>query len=329
MSAVSEDRSDDPTIQPTLRGDGDSTAQRRARTPGELPRGATVGRYVVLARVGAGTMGVVYAAYDPHLDRRVALKLLTASRTGGTEGRARTFTEAQSLARLTHPNVVAVHDVGKIELGEAEAVFLAMEFIEGRTLKEWLAEAKRPWADVLEVFLQAGHGLAAAHATGMIHRDFKPDNVMITSAAARRVVVMDFGLAQVLDLDEARASTSAPADAQLLLTLTGKLVGTPAYMPPEAYREDQKQLGPWSDQFSFCVALYEAVYGQRPFVADSLLGQMRAVTSGPPREVPRGSGVPGWLHALIVRGMRAEPGERHASMAALLAALESGRDRGR
>src|SRR5450432_4656133 len=161
--------------------------------PGTLPRGGTIGRYVVLGLVGRGGMGEVYAAYDPELDRKVAVKLLRVKPGAGvslTEGRQRTLREAQAIARLSHPNVVVVYDVGTFE----DKVFIAMEFVEGHTLTYWLESQPRSWQEILKVFVAAGRGLAAAHDKGLVHRDFKPDNVMVGSD--NQVRVMDFGLAR-------------------------------------------------------------------------------------------------------------------------------------
>src|SRR6185369_6644461 len=161
--------------------------------PAALARGASIGRYIVLAMVGRGGMGEVYAAYDPELDRKVAVKLLRVKPGNGvslTEGRARTLREAQAIARLSHPNVVIAYDVGAFE----DKVFIAMEYVEGNTLTYWLQVQPRHWQDKLKVFMDAGRGLAAAHDKGIIHRDFKTDNVMISRD--RHVRVMDFGLAR-------------------------------------------------------------------------------------------------------------------------------------
>jgi serine/threonine protein kinase len=192
-----------------------------------LERGEAVGRYLVIDRVGAGAMGVVYAAYDPELDRRVALKVLHHTDGDGTTGSdaARLRREAQALAKLSHPAVVAVHDVGSTD----GRIFIAMEFVDGRTLASWRREAPRSIAEVIAVMCEAGRGLAAAHAAGLLHRDFKPDNVMIDRSG--RVRVMDFGLARPsVRAQEVRTDRepSAP-DA----TQDGVLVGTPAYMSPE------------------------------------------------------------------------------------------------
>src|SRR3954449_1542491 len=156
-------------------------------------RGASIGRYVVLGLVGRGGMGEVYAAYDPELDRKVAVKLLRIKPGAGVsmaEGRQRTLREAQAIARLSHPNVVVVYDVGTFK----DQVFIAMEFVDGSTVTYWVKAASRPWRDTLKIFLAAGRGLAAAHIAGMVHRDFKPDNVMLTRDG--QVRVMDFGLAR-------------------------------------------------------------------------------------------------------------------------------------
>src|SRR5436190_17828854 len=154
-----------------------------------LERGQSIDRFVVIGLVGRGGMGEVYAAYDPELDRKVAIMLLRA-RGDSTDGRARLLREAQATARLSHPNVVVVYDVGTF----GESVFIAMEFVEGNTIGYWLEAAKRGWREVLDVYVSAGRGLVAAHAAGLVHRDFKPDNVMITKSG--QVRVMDFGLAR-------------------------------------------------------------------------------------------------------------------------------------
>src|SRR3954465_4084851 len=173
-----------------------------------LPRGATIGRYVVLGLVGRGGMGEVYAAYDPELDRKVAVKLLRVKPGAGvsqSEGRARALREAQAIARLSHPNVVVVFDVGTFE----DKVFIAMEFVEGNTVTYWLEGQQRSWKEILQVFTDAGRGLAAAHEKGLIHRDFKTDNVMVSRD--RHVRVMDFGLAR--QVQEKSGAAPAPVAA--------------------------------------------------------------------------------------------------------------------
>src|SRR4051812_16646853 len=165
-----------------------------ASTP--LGRGAIIGRYLILGLVGRGGMGEVYAAYDPELDRKVAVKLLRVKAGNGvtmTEGRQRTLREAQAIARLSHPNVVVAYDVGTFE----DKVFIAMEFVDGNTVTFWLEQQPRTWQEILRVFIAAGHGLTAAHEKGLVHRDFKPDNVMVGRDG--KVRVMDFGLARQMD----------------------------------------------------------------------------------------------------------------------------------
>ena len=171
--------------------DGRASARPSSVTAGDLGTGARIGRYVIIEQVGTGAMGVVYGAYDPELDRKIALKLLKPGQ--GREGHgasARLLREAKAIARLPHPNVVAVHDVGVLE----DQVFLAMEFVAGGTIKSWLDEKPRSWREILDVFIAAGRGLAAAHAAGLVHRDFKPDNVLLDKEGRPRVV--DFGLAR-------------------------------------------------------------------------------------------------------------------------------------
>src|SRR5450432_3952793 len=188
-----------------------STSQANGPPPADhgqatLARGATIGRYVVLGLVGRGGMGEVYAAYDPELDRKVAVKLLRVKPGNGvslTEGRQRTLREAQAIARLSHPNVVVVFDVGTFE----DKVFIAMEFVDGHTVAYWLASKPRTWQEILKVFVAAGRGLTAAHDKGLVHRDFKPDNVMIGRDGQIRV--MDFGLARQVD-EKAGASDGVP-----------------------------------------------------------------------------------------------------------------------
>lgn len=300
-----------------------------AKTDPQWVRGDCLGRYVVLEEVGAGGMGIVYAAYDPELDRRIALKVLRVDEGGGRTGREsrlRLLREAQALARVVHPNVVAVHDVGAV----GEQVFLAMEFVEGIDLGEALeATADGEALDgrrALRLFIQAGRGLAAAHDAGMAHRDFKPSNVRV--GADGRVRVLDFGLALGLEaLPEEHAvrldGPTASADRSLLetdLTREGHIFGTPRYMAPEqrlGRRADAR-----SDQYSFSVALWEALYGEVPFAVEEreLLEQIRR---GPP-EVPSSvSRETARLRPLLARGMRLEPEERFPSLEELLDALEA------
>ena len=297
-----------------------------------LERGSVVGRYVILGLVGRGGMGDVYAAYDPELDRRIAVKLLGVERSdvAADEARSRLLREAKSIARLSHPNVVVVHDAGTWQ----DRVFIAMEFVEGETLARWLKIRPRHWREVRDVFVGAGRGLAAAHAAGLVHRDFKPQNVMVGRDGKARVT--DFGLARQLDSGELGAGSDASAtelasESSLVeepdtiaarLTRTGALIGTPTYMAPEQFRAEPADAR--TDQFSFCVALYEALWGQRPFSGDTVLTLKAAVLDGHIREAPEKIAVPAWLRRIIVRGLRIDPDGRFRSMEDLLDAL--GRD---
>ncbi|MCX5743888.1 MAG: tetratricopeptide repeat protein [Proteobacteria bacterium] len=285
----------------------------------ELARGASLGRYLVLARLGRGGMGVVYSAYDPELDRKLAIKLLRPTAHGSVaqdDARTRLLREAQAMARLSHPNVIPVHDVGTID----DQVFVVMELVEGVTLKAWLAAEPRSWRASLERFAQAGRGLAAAHAAGLVHRDFKPDNVMIGGDG--RVRVLDFGLARAAHDVEPPSGDGAPESSSLeggllssQLTQTGTFLGTPRYMSPEQWRHEPA--GPRADQFSFCAALYEAWYRQPPFPGDSIAELGMAVLEH--RLVPPPpSDVPARLRAAIERGLCLDPADRHPSMSALL-----------
>lgn len=276
-----------------------------------------IGRYLVLERLGQGGMGVVYSAYDPELDRRVALKLLGGRH--GPEARARLEREARALARLSHPNVVPVHDVGVLEDGQ---VFVVMEMVRGQNLGAYVRAAPRTWRQILEVYLQAARGLAAAHAVGLVHRDVKPENALVGEDG--RVRVLDFGLAQPDSVaktapGELPAGATPPA-ATRSLTRTGALMGTPAYMSPEQFAS--ARVGPRSDQFSFCVALHEALYGQHPFAGDTLAELRDNISAGRRREPPRGARVPGWIAPLIRRGLEPGPDARHPSMDALISAFE-------
>ncbi|WP_426756212.1 protein kinase domain-containing protein [Myxococcus sp. Y35] len=319
----------------------------------DAPPVPQVGRYFLLKRLGQGGMGVVYAAYDPDLDRKVALKLLHADpRTDTEEARARLLREAQAMARVSHPNVIPIFDVDVW----GDRVFLAMELVDGGTLASWVKEGQRSWREVLKAFLAAGRGLQAAHEAGLVHRDFKPANVLVSKTG--RVFVTDFGLARPVGalpreteaLPE-EAQSFMPAERRMLdtpLTEAGLIIGTPSYMSPEQFRGDD--LDPRSDQFSFCVALYWALYRQRPFepakmeaYASSLKAQGSAgveateplqVTAPlerePPKpqpvpviiqEPPRDVKVPAWVRQAMMRGLSLDPAARFASMAELMGAL--------
>ena len=335
-----------PSAQPSAASLPDSPSRPNrvasGRTPvprasQEMPRGATLGRYLILAKLGAGGMGVVYAAYDPELDRKVAIKLLhaAAGRGEGAQGRARLLREAQAMARLAHPNVVTVYDVGTID----ERVFIAMEFVDGCTLTEWLTQAQRTQAEIREKFIAAGRGLLAAHAAGLVHRDFKPDNVLIGKDGRARVT--DFGIARSIEQSPAAPGDDKASDELAVarrfvgpdgttpslnapFTQQGALLGTPRYMSPEQFNSEPVDAR--TDQFSFCVALYEAVHGIEPFSGTTLAARCLSVITGQLRPVPPEAQrrVPGWLRKVLLRGLRTRPADRFPDMDALLAAL--GRD---
>jgi hypothetical protein len=274
-----------------------------------------IGRYPILRKLGEGGMGVVYAAYDDVLDRKLAIKLLRLHSREG-QRRARMLREAQGLARLSHPNVVQIYEAGE----HGNAVFMAMEFVAGQTLRAWLAQQPRSRAQILEAFTAAGRGLAAAHAARLIHRDFKPDNVMIADDGV--VKVMDFGLVRAEDANEPEFDGHPTEDAEperSNLTKTGAVMGTPAYMAPEQHFGHSTDAR--TDQFSFCVALWEALLGTRPFAGDSIAAIAFNVTRGKIAEPSRGANVPGWLRKVIERGLALDPADRWPSMAALLDAL--------
>jgi tetratricopeptide (TPR) repeat protein len=290
----------------------------------ELTRGDTVDRYVVLDRIGAGGMGVVYAAYDPKLDRRVALKLLR-SKKGGSAGRARLLMEAQALAKLAHPNVVAVFDVGAV----GDQVWIAMEYVEGEPFSVWIRERSRRWPAVLAVLTKVAEGLAAAHKAGLVHRDVKPDNVMIDRDGDRpRVRLMDFGLARTSAGDTTGSSSAElSSSAALEATRAGRAAGTPGYMAPEQHL--RLVLDARTDEFSWCVMAWEALYRERPYGGDLASGLVASVIAGNLRTPPSNADVPRWLRAILQRGLARAPSERYPSMAALLDAIAHGQSRAR
>jgi len=320
----------------TTRGLGitDTEPQRRrgpSRRELERPEpapGDVIGRYTLVERLGAGGMGVVFSAYDAQLDRRLALKLLHGALAlpgEPTDGRARLLREAQAMAQLSHPNVVEVFDVGT----DAGSLYIAMALVDGGTLRQWLALRPRSVPQTVSMLVQAGQGLAAAHAAGLVHRDFKPGNVLVDCEGQARVV--DFGLALPAwrghaDAEPRSGSASDLASSSMStdrlgspVTEIGMVMGTPAYMAPEQHGGEA--VGPAADQFAFCVALYEAVYGVRPFTGDDVEVLWRAKRSGAVPPPPAGHPAPAGLHRVIAAGLRPRAEDRFASMDALLAAL--------
>ena len=297
-----------------------------------LTRGTSIGRYLVLERLGAGAMGVVYAAYDQDLDRKIAIKLLRARDGRGDEAkrRERLIREAKAIAKLSHPNVVGIFDVG-VHDGQ---VFLAMEHLGGGTLRDWLAAERRPWREIVKMFIDVGQGLAAAHAEGLIHRDFKPDNVLLDKQGNPKVA--DFGLVrlragdpepptQAIDVAETtheEGADSPPGAAALdQLTRTGAIAGTPAYMAPEQFLG--KPVDGRADQFAFCVALHEALFGERPFAGDTVMALAGAVTAERIRTPARSADVPQWVRRCVHRGLRANPAHRFVGFEQLLSSLKT------
>jgi serine/threonine protein kinase len=282
-------------------------------------------RFVIENMIGRGGMGVVYVARDPALDRRIALKVLRPDASSAIE--ARLIREARAMARVTHPNVVTVHDVGTF----GRQVFIAMELVEGETLRTWIRRApeSRSWVESVDLLIEAGDGLAAAHAKGLVHRDFKPDNVLVGND--RRPRVTDFGLARAFvpleDGSVRRPSGPRVEDTPIdvTLTATNAIAGTPAYMSPEQFLGAPADAR--SDQFSFCVTLFEALFRSRPFPGRNL-GELSSQTISGRYVIPGQLALPDALLAVLKRGLSVDPGMRFGSMEALLSALREVRASG-
>jgi serine/threonine protein kinase len=285
---------------------------------GALEPGVSFDRYTVLEKLGEGGMGDVYAAYDRKLDRRVALKLL---RIESDDYQQRLTREAQAMARLSHPNVVAVFDTGTIDGN----LFVAMECVQGGTLGAHQAKAALSWKTLLRLYLDAGRGLAAAHAAGLVHRDFKPDNVLVSDDGQAKVT--DFGLARALgETPEPGPAADAPvrlaarprhaSSLDSPMTEDGTLMGTPGYMAPEQYLCEE--VDERTDQFAFCVSLYEALYGEKPFAGNAFHEVVEETVAGRVREAPKRTAVPLRIRRALLRGLSAEREARYPSMPALL-----------
>ncbi|MBX7079849.1 MAG: protein kinase [Nannocystaceae bacterium] len=294
------------------------------------PAPSHIGRFAVRRKLGEGGMGVVFAAYDAELDRDVAIKLLRSSAADAAPARARLLREARAMAKLSHPNVITIYDVGTFD----DRIFIAMELVHGVNLRRWLKHRPRTWRGVLERFCDAGQGLAAAHAAGIIHRDFKPDNVLVGDDG--RVRVLDFGLARRVDVDRELTPEATPpgaagrsalvspaegaaADVVERLTVTGAVMGTPAYMAPEQWRG--LAIDHRTDQFAFCVALWEGLFGQRPFGGTGAAAIATRVMGGELRRPPEDRPVPTWLLRVLRRGLSVDPDARFPSMGELLDVL--------
>ncbi len=286
----------------------------------ELETPARVGRFRVLDELGRGGMGVVLSAYDEELDRKVAIKLVRWDAAFSDAARARMKREARAMARLSHPNVVQVYDVGELD---DRRTYMAMEYVCGQDLDTWLAHP-RSWQDVLSVFRQCGEGLLAAHRVGLVHRDFKPSNAMIDRDG--RVRVLDFGLARGKAPQSAEPSGIGPLlteglcrELDLDVTRAGAVVGTPAYMAPEQH--EGRDADARSDQFSFCMALYEALYSDRAYPGNDRDSIYEAIVAGRISPPPGDSEVPDWLREAVVRGLARNPDQRWPSFDELLTAL--------
>lgn len=296
-------------------GDGDVDSSDTLR------RGDRLDRYEVLGILGAGGMGVVYRASDPNLRREVAIKVLRTAAAVGSDACqqlcTRLLREARAMALLSHPNLVPIYDVGTF----GGRVYLVMEYVAGQTLAEWIDEATHSWRECLDMFMKAGRGLAEAHEVGIVHRDFKPDNVLVSKKG--RVQVADFGLAQPVGRTEAPAvidgRIAAAPSASSSLTSTGAIVGTPAFMSPEQFKGDQ--VDERSDQFSYAVALYQALYGRRPFAGRTIAEIGNAVLAGEVLDPPASTDVPPPLAGTIRRALSVDPDARFPTMGELLAAL--------
>ena len=312
-------------------------ADPQARWPMRtLAPGTKVSRFVIRELLGDGPGGTLFEADDPEKGKRVIVKFLRPDR------QPELVREEQGLTRLHHPNVVNVHDAGVFE----DEAYVVTEVVEGQRLDQWLAERERPWREVLDVFLGAARGLAAAHAVGLVHRDFKPENVIVADGQAR---ITNFGLAQATPRPSQVMAVVNAAAAEGELS-TSSAAGTPAYMAPEQFRG--RPADARADQFSFCVALYRALYGQQPFDPQwaaqqardrrtplgsvhfsllvksldrtTLVNFAKEVIGGNLRPAPAGTSVPGWLEGVVWRGLRSDPEDRYPSMEALLADVAEG-----
>jgi serine/threonine protein kinase len=300
------------------------TVEDRAESMRQLQPGDVLGRYRIRECIGEGGVGVVYSADDPELDRVVAIKVLRPAEERRTEAQQRRMLrEAQALARVSHRNLVMVFDVG-IHQGR---IWIAMEYVVGDTLDQWLEKERRTWGEIVDTFISAGRGLAAVHAAGLVHRDFKPGNVLVRKDGA--VQVLDFGLAarvgeQIEPAEhEPRTPLALPARDALVATMTKSVLGTPAYMAPEQFL--LQPTDGRTDQFGFCVALYEALYGLRPFQGEEVPDLMHAIVAGLPGLPGELPGLPLAVRRALHRGLSTKKEDRFASMDELLDELAATR----
>lgn len=302
--------------------------------PASLLIPTRINHFIILDKLGEGGMGVVYSAYDPKLNRKVAIKLLRPVQQEHDHARSRLLREAQSMARLSHPNVAHIYEVGEFN----QQIYIVIEHIEGKTLRDWLSSSSHTRKEILNICIQAGQGLDAAHRAGIAHRDFKPENILIDSN--NRVCVIDFGLARFTrkflqqpnteqyhddddDHDHDHDDDDHDDDHHHPLTLAGTILGTPAYMSPEQYKGIQATAA--SDQFSFCVVLYEGLTGKRPFLGKSLRDIRRSILLGQVLSFPSSLQVPIHIRRAVRRGLSKNVEERFPSMAPLLRELRKDR----
>ncbi len=311
MSPPEDEASPSLALGETRTAGPEDTPPRRPLSDASLP--PSIGRFAIEARLGAGGMGTVLLATDPLLERKVALKVL--HREDRAQARLRFLREAQAMARVAHENIIVVHEVGT----DHDQVFIAMELVTGGTLRQW--QAGRAWRDVVGAYVQAGRGLQAAHAAGLVHRDFKPDNVLVGRDG--KVRVTDFGLVAAVDDTAGASRLDHTAALGVSLTQTGSVLGTPRYMAPEQHLGEPVDAR--ADQFAFCVALYEALYGQPPFAGDTYAALTEQVLAGAVRPPQPDVSVPASVYEVIARGLERDRGDRFPSMTELLATLETAR----
>ncbi len=302
----------DPTEPPSDAGVAPTLADGVVGHPRTTAEPTTIGHFEIRHKLGEGGMGVVYDAYDGKLDRPVAIKLVRVGE-GGLQARARLLREAQAMAKVSHPNVVPIYEVGE----HGDQIFVAMELVAGETLTAWHRRETRGWRDALAMHIAAGRGLAAAHACAIIHRDYKPDNVLVGSDGRPRV--LDFGLARSFGAphdDDVSGSTNVLG---IELTVAGSMMGTPTFMSPEHFRGDG--VGPASDQFGFAIAVYRALFGEAPFAGETL-GELRTAVCAGELRAPPASEVPASVVAAVLRALSPSPRDRFGSMDDLLEQLE-------
>ena len=307
MAVSGSSRSGEPTPEEVVTRDTDTSSGLRGREVGQ-----TISRYVILEEIGLGGMGRVLRAYDPRLQREVAVKELRANALSDAAS-LRLINEARAMAKVSHPNVVPVYDVETLTDGE---IVLVMQYIPGKTLRDWM-KTPHTWREIVSILVAAGRGLSAAHRVGLLHRDFKPANVLLSDDGV--VKVTDFGLAKPTARTFSHSGEYGILQSHVVSsdetqTRAGTVLGTPRYMAPEQHAG--YELTPAADQFAFCVALWEALAGEPPFSGGNLA---RAKRRGPPQWP--GEGVPRFIVEAITRGLAPKPDERWPSIDALLERL--------